>query len=99
MAKKIFISGAITGDPDYKAKFAEAEMHLQQQGYVVVNPAKLSEIMDPDAFSWEDYIRVTVVMLSACDSIYMLQGWRDSKGAREEELYAWVHNKEIIQQN
>lgn len=99
MAKKIFISGAITGDPDYKKKFDEAEKHLQQQGYVVVNPAKLSEIMDPDAFSWEDYIRVTVVMLSACDSIYMLQGWRGSKGAREEELYAWVHNKEIIQQN
>lgn len=99
MGKKIFISGAITNDPDHKTKFAEAEKHLQEQGYVVVNPAKLSEIMNPDEFQWEDYIKVTITMLCACDSIYMLQGWQESKGAREEELYAWVHGKEIIHQN
>lgn len=99
MTKKIFISGAITNDPDYKTKFAEAEKHLLEQGYVVVNPAKLSEIMNPDEFKWEDYIKVTITMLSTCDSIYMLQGWRESQGAREEELYAWVHNLEVIQQN
>lgn len=35
---KIYISGKITGDKRYKAKFREAEKKLTAAGHIVLNP-------------------------------------------------------------
>lgn len=35
MATKIYIAGKITGDPDYKAKFEEAENFYKKKGFTV----------------------------------------------------------------
>ena len=39
MAKKIYLSGKISGDPDFKEKFALKEKELTEQGHLVFNPA------------------------------------------------------------
>ena len=41
MSVKIYLSGKITGDPDYKAKFEEAEQFAKKyvEGSVILNPA------------------------------------------------------------
>lgn len=37
---RVYISGPISNEPDYKAKFAKAEAELKEQGFEVINPAK-----------------------------------------------------------
>ena len=43
---KIYIAGKITGDPDYRAKFADAQRQIEAQGHIVLNPATPVDILD-----------------------------------------------------
>jgi hypothetical protein len=78
---RIYISGSITRDPDYRAHFAKAEEKLRRQGLHVFNPAKNEA--DPNK-TWKDYMKYDIWQLLTCSAIYMLKGWRRSKGARLE---------------
>ena len=40
---KIYIAGAITGDPKYREKLRRAEEAVRAEGHVAVNPAVLPE--------------------------------------------------------
>lgn len=80
---KIYISGAISSDPDYKAKFAAAEAALVGKGHLVMNPAIL-----PQGFTWEDYMTVALAMQSVCDATLFLPDWNESKGAKVEHFHA-----------
>lgn len=83
MNKRIYISGAITGTTDFEERFANAEKKLREMGYEPVNPAKVNAQMPKD-MSWDEYMDMSMCMLSLCDSIYMLKGWKGSKGAARE---------------
>lgn len=83
----IYISGAITGTTDYMKRFNKAENDLIFLGYDVVNPAKINANL-PKICTHEDYMKVCIAELSLCDTIYMLKGWEESEGAREE--YEWA---------
>lgn len=83
MSKRIYISGAITGDKDYLEKFTSIEKSLTKRGFKVINPAKLAGIMPSDA-THEDYMTVCVSLLHLCDAIYVLKDWVKSEGAKEE---------------
>ena len=89
--QKIFISGKITGDPNYREKFEKAEKELTAQGYLVMNPAVF-----PEGFTWEEYMKITLTMLSVCDIIYLLPDWNESRGAQEEFEYATRRRLKII---
>lgn len=86
----VYIAGKITGVPDYKDKFNIAEKKLSNEGHICMNPSVL-----PGGFHWEKYIPICYSMIDACDAIYLLSNWKDSKGAVLEFEYAWLHNKEI----
>lgn len=48
MENKIYIAGKITGDPNYKDKFANMESELlKMPGTVIINPAKLPQGLTP----------------------------------------------------
>lgn len=83
---KVYISGAITGVEDYKARFEKAENELRAGGFIPVNPAKMEAL--PIECGYEEIMDVDILLLSKCDSIYMLRGWRDSRGANREYGYA-----------
>lgn len=89
-----FISGKITGDPDYMAKFAAAEEFLKSHGYDVINPAKVATTL-PE-LEWAQYMKIDVMMLSICNKIYMLSDWKDSDGAKIELKFAQEHNMPIL---
>ena len=91
--KKIYISGKITDNPNYKADFEAAELALKIAGFQPVNPAK--EHL-PDGAAWADYMRQDIKLLCDCDAIYMLNGWRESAGAKIEHKLAWDLGIEII---
>ena len=76
-------------------RFAKAEIELAEQGYSVVNPAKVNAQL-PEDTSYEDYMKMSFCMLDMCDSIYMLTGWIKSCGANREYEYAMNKDKTII---
>lgn len=97
MIKKIYISGAITGTHDYMQRFALAQKELEAQGYSVINPALVNSNMPADT-TYEEYMQMAFTMLDMAGSIYMLQGWEKSKGAKEEHHHALVTGRIIFYQ-
>ena len=91
--KKIYISGKITNNANYKADFEAAELALKIAGFQPVNPA---EEQLPDGATWADYMRHDLKLLCDCDAIYMLNGWRESAGAKIEHKLARDLGIEII---
>ena len=86
MAKKIYISGKISGiENEAPELFAKAEKELQANGFETVNPMTLNHQHDK---SWHSYMKEDVKALCECDVIYMLSNWTDSKGAIIEHTIA-----------
>lgn len=90
---KIYIAGKINGLKNYKEKFNAAEKKLLREGHICMNPAIL-----PEGFPYESYLPICISMLNQCDSIYMLDNWKDSKGAQFELEYAKIIEKKVIYQ-
>lgn len=86
MKRKCYISGQITGNPNYIQDFECAERQLKAWGFKVVNPLKVSRF-DADK-TWADYMRDDIKALCGCDTIYMLKNWTCSRGARLERKVA-----------
>ena len=91
--KKIYISGKITNNANYKADFEAAGLALKIAGFQPVNPA---EEQLPDGAKWAEYMRHDIKLLCDCDAIYMLNGWRESAGAKIEHKLARDLGIEII---
>lgn len=90
-----YISGKITGTKDFYQRFNAAEEKLLRQGYTPINPVKNV----PKGMSWEYYMRQDIIKLLQCDTIYMLKGWRSSRGARLELLIAKKLKFKVIYEN
>lgn len=86
-ATRVYISEPITGTKDYAMRFAEAEAKLEKMGFSVFNPARVNAEL-PENLEHEEYMEMSMAMLGMCDGIYMLNGWRDSRGACREYGYA-----------
>ena len=91
----VYISGKITGTTDYMERFASAEKLLKARGFKVINPAKRNAKL-PEGTTWETYMRESIKMLMKADAIYMLHGWRKSKGATLERLLAYTLGMDIL---
>ena len=81
---KIFISGRITGLhlSVAKRRFNQAEDYLKRLGYDAINPMKVTPY-NPQ-LEWKHYMISGIKELMECESIYLLTGWHESKGARIE---------------
>ena len=79
---KIYIAGKITGDPDYRAKFADAQRQIEAQGHTALNPATLPEGMEP-----KDYMRICFAMIDVADAVVFLPDAAESGGVRLEMEY------------
>lgn len=90
---KVYISGKITGLPNYRDIFAQAERDLLAAGLQPINPAEL-ELQE--GATWADYMRADIKVLCDCDAIYMLDNWRRSRGARAEHNLAKALGMQII---
>jgi nucleoside 2-deoxyribosyltransferase len=96
MNKKIYVAGPMTDYPENNfPAFYVAEKQLRKAGFKVINPARLSKkVAKKYNFSLKDheackkhvkqFMKEDLKGLLKCDFIYMLKGWRDSKGANIE---------------
>ena len=98
---KVYIAGKMRGIKNFNTDaFYSAEAYLTGLGFEAVNPVKfdvdrgislISETGntdDLDNFNAEDLkeiIREDVEAVMSCDAVYMLDSWKDSKGAKAEK--------------
>lgn len=93
---RIYISGSISKDKDYLEKFLKVEEMLRNEGFDVVNPARIMECFPKEITTYADYIVNSIRLLEHCETIYMLTDWQSSYGARMEYLYALATDKNIL---
>ena len=82
----VYIAGKVTGLPykEVSAKFKMKQLELEAMDFFVLNPVDV--INDADC-SWQEAMRVSLMLLVNADYIYLLPDWWDSDGATlEREL-------------
>jgi nucleoside 2-deoxyribosyltransferase len=94
MMARVYIAGPMTGYPDHNyPAFFEAERILEENGFEVVNPARLHGGFDVQSAllmrasnpkTWHEYIRADLREMLTCDAVFTLPGWAASKGAQLE---------------
>ena len=91
---KVYLAGKITGDPNYREKFAAAAKKLEERaGVTVISPA-----VTPERLKKADYMRICFAMIDVADEVWMMQNaiysilspegfasilWKDGKRAPE----------------
>ena len=93
----VYISGPITGTTDYMKRFQAAEKHLMDIGHRALNPARTNQCY-PEGTAWEEYMRNSIRILSKADAIYLLKGWRGSRGACLEQQIAVALGMTIMEE-
>jgi hypothetical protein len=85
-AKKVYISGPITGKPYGNADlFGQAAAWVTHQGHIPINPHWLKH---NHGKTWLEYMREDLKAMMDCDEILMLPGFTESKGAMVEHELA-----------
>ena len=98
--KRIYISGPMSGIENLNFPTFNLEAaRLRGLGYEVVNPAEINP--DPQT-TWEQCMRNDLIAMLDCDTLALLPGWANSKGAHLETHIAHrvgikiVHSSEVV---
>ena len=84
--RKIYISGPMTGIAGMNFPlFNKVEADLSDQGWDVVNPAKINPDVNAD---WLDCIVEDIKHMRGCTDIFFLPGYGESDGANIEHIVA-----------
>ena len=84
---KVYLAGKITGDPNYREKFAAPAKKLEEGAGVTVTPEGLKKA---------DYMRICFAMLESADTAVFLPDWEDSPGAQLEKHWCEYVGKKMV---
>lgn len=83
---KTYIAGPMSGIHELNfPRFHAKAKQLRAHGREVINPAEINPDLDAD---WLECMICDIKWVATCDSIYMLDGWENSPGAKIERLVA-----------
>ncbi len=92
--KTIFISGKITGEPDWVNLFKGIADRLRLNGDIYITPIEIKRFVD-NKFNllgkspfYKDYLIECLLNISRFDAIYFLSNWETSKGSKVEHEFA-----------
>lgn len=88
---RIYISGAMTSDPDHPDHFHRTALAIRKEGYDVISPTCL-----PAGLDWADYMHVDFALIDVSDAVYLMHNWQDSPGAVAEKEYAELTGKRVL---
>jgi hypothetical protein len=93
---KMYLSGPMTGFPNYNHElFDRVAAEFRQVGFSVCSPA---EFFDGDITKErKEYMRESIKYLLEADTVVLLPGWGDSKGARLEAAIATELDLSIVE--
>ena len=103
---KVYIAGPISGLDSAKAveAFHRAEERLLAAGHEPVNPYAVEPLcltgcLDGEgaAHRWDCFMRACLPLLAGCHAIFLLPGWRDSRGALLEHHIAEALGMEVFE--
>lgn len=97
----IYISGKMTGEKNLNYPlFDGVAKSLREQGKEVFTPSEI--ILDKTGLSewgiYEGYMDICLEAVENCDTIYLLNGWNNSKGAKRELKRALELGLNVIMQ-
>ena len=93
--KRIYLSGKITNNDNYKQDFERAYIYCKNKfDYDIINPSALINVL-PNG-TWNEYLDICISLLKISDSIFMINDWENSKGAILEYKTAKEIGIEII---
>lgn len=78
----IYLSGPVTGTNDYPDRFEKAEKTMCDLGYTPINPIACVRL--PECCTHEEWMKVEIALLGICKGIFLMRGWENSEGCREE---------------
>ena len=109
----VYISGPITGMPEgNKQAFKDAEEYLTELGYLCINPRHLEipfclkwEGRNPckdinkkgGERLWDLMMKRSLAEMMECNSVALLEGWEQSKGAVIEYQLCGILNLPVTQ--
>lgn len=89
---KVYLAGKITGDQNYREKFAAAAKKLEERaGVTVISPA-----VTPEGLKKVDYMCICFAMLESADTAVFLPDWEDSPGAQLEKHWCEYVGKKMV---
>lgn len=80
----IFLSGKISGMPNYKEQFEYYKYLLEQQGHQVLNPCEIV----PAYIDYEAQMGMCFKLIDIAKAVCFLPNWSDSDGSKRENMYA-----------
>lgn len=92
---RVYISGPITNNKNFKTNFKRAEQWLKLQGHEPINPSAVAEVL-PASLNYNHYMTIDAALLTTAEAIFLLEGWQDSPGAVEEYRLAAGTNKKVL---
>jgi len=82
--RTLYLSGAITHNPNYKREFEAARKDLTEAGYAVISPLDICD----DGWGWETCVRRCIEeLVTQCDSVAVIPSSYTSEG---EELEIFI---------
>lgn len=85
---KLYLSGGIAGVSDFKTKFRQAQLELEDAGYEVVNPCDIGTLGPEYISVWTKNMRADVAAMMECDGVALMPDWQTSRGAVNEATNA-----------
>lgn len=83
-----YLSGPITGNPNYMQQFEQAARDLSMKGYDVIDPAALDRVVPTYLLSYDTIMNLDLELLALADYLVQMPGWEDSKGCNRELGFA-----------
>ena len=82
---RLYLSGRISGNDNYKEEFATARAQLENADYDVCDPTTFGF---PEDIPWAEAMKYDIREMFLCEGVALLPGWENSPGARVEEKLA-----------
>ena len=97
----MYLSGKMTGIKDLNyPEFNREAKKLRLEGHEVFNPAEIK--FDKTGMSewgiYEGYMDICIAAIEESDTIYLLKGWNNSRGAKRELVKAIKLRLKIVMQ-